>query len=411
MKILLAWELGGGLGHVSKLLQVARCLRQRKHEVLFAVKNLSTARQLLDEEDFKYLQSPLSLSQKKRHREPASFADILGGAGFSEPDTLGGLVRGWQNLFHIYQPDVLLSQYAPSAQLAGRLDGLPCLRLNTGFECPPEAAPFPCFRPWLRLTKNQLLQREQAILENINKVSVGQGAASHSSLYGALESDLTLLATLPELDHYQERQGGRYSGPLFVVDEGVEIRWSERDSPRVFVYLRPSPGTQTALSALERSGANVIAFIPGIDAKLADDFTGKGFRISTSKVKLSSLLPDMDLAVTHANHGTMAAALLAGVPMLSIPTTIEQLMLSHNLERLGIGLTVRRNKIAEEIAPALERLLTDQTIHKNTKKLSRKYAGYDQNRVAERIANSIERLPEWAKRRQMTRHKNEYLTR
>jgi hypothetical protein len=82
-RILLAWELGGSFGHISIQLPVARCLRQRGHEVLFAVKDVGTARQMLDDEDFGYVQSPLSHGQLKHLREPASFADILAGAGWS----------------------------------------------------------------------------------------------------------------------------------------------------------------------------------------------------------------------------------------------------------------------------------------------------------------------------------------
>jgi len=148
---------------------VARCLRQRGHEVLFAVKNVGTARQMLDDEEFRYVQSPLSLGQKRELRDPASFADILAEAGFAEEETLGGLVRAWQNLFHIFRPDMLLAQYAPSAQLAARLAGLPCLRLNIGFECPPEVTPLPCFRPWLRLTRTSCWQEKSRFLQILTK--------------------------------------------------------------------------------------------------------------------------------------------------------------------------------------------------------------------------------------------------
>jgi UDP:flavonoid glycosyltransferase YjiC (YdhE family) len=392
-RILLAWELGGALGHISKLLIVARCLRQRGHDVLFAVKDVGTARLLLDDEDFGYVQSPLSLRQERVLREPAGFADILAGAGFAEPDVLQGLVRAWHNLFHIYRPDVVLSQYAPSAQLAARLAGLPCPRLNIGFECPPDVAPFPCFRPWLRLTKDQLLKKEESVLNSINSVCVRHGAPSFPVLQAALKSDITLLATLPELDHYGVRRGGRYTGPLFITDDGEETQWPEGGAFRIFVYLRGGPEAPSVLEALETSGASVVAFIPGIDGKLPDRFSNGQLRIYTSKVKLTPLLPEMDLAVTHANHGTVSAALLAGVPLLSIPTTIEQWMLSVNIERLGAGIGIKRVKVGEEFSSTLERLLTNDSYKENAKKLAMKYAGYDQGRVVERIANTIERLP------------------
>ncbi len=58
---MLTWELGGGFGHLSILLLVARRLRIRGHEVLFAGKDLAAAYNLLDDEGFRYVQcSPRS---------------------------------------------------------------------------------------------------------------------------------------------------------------------------------------------------------------------------------------------------------------------------------------------------------------------------------------------------------------
>ena len=398
-RILLAWELGGNYGHISKLLCVARCLRQNGHQVLFVVKNTVTAGQLLDDEKFLYVQTPRSPLRKNRFHKPVSFADILAEAGFGSEEALNGLVRSWQEIFKNMQPDVVVAQYAPVTQFAARLFNIPCISLNIGFECPPDVAPFPCFRPHFRRTRDQLLDREAEILKHINKISSCEGHFSYNHLQDVLKSDINLLATLPELDHYQQRRNGCYTGPISMLEYGVTMRWRTQNSHRIFVYLRPFPGIEAMLNVLAGSGADVIAHIPGIDDKVSAVYTNTSVRISTSMVRLSGLLADMDVAITHAGHGTVCATLLAGVPMLVIPTTIEQSMISSNIDYLGVGIKMKRESLAKVFTVALRKLLADHSYRERAKSVAKKYAEYDQVSVVARIVKTIERLPAWAANR------------
>lgn len=393
-RILLAWELGGNYGHISMLLPIAHRLRQLNHTILFTIKDCP-ARQFLDAEGFDYVLSPRLSVPTNRPCQPASFADILAGAGFGDVEDLSGLITAWHDLFDHFQPTVLVAQYAPIAQFAARLLDLPCLQINTGFESPPQRTPFPCFRPYLKLTREHLLAKELVILENVNVIRARRGATPYSSLHDVLKSDLDLLATLPELDHYPGRRTGRFIGPVSVVDDGVDVQWPEADGLRIFVYLRPMPGLESILETLNRMRARVIAVIPGIDDRLSAKFIGKGLHLTESRVKMSSIMPNMDLAITHAGHGTVAAALLAGVPMLAIPTTIEQWLLTRNIERLGIGVGIKRARITEEFPVALQRLHNEPSFREKAKKLAEKYAGYDQHQMVSRVVKTIEGLPEW----------------
>ncbi len=393
MQILLAWELGGNYGHLAKLLCIARPLRQKGHDVLFVVKNIASAGQLLDDEKFPYMPAPRSEVHRNRCHRPVSFADILGKAGFGNSEVLEGLVFSWQEIFKSTQADVVVAQYAPVAQFSARLSGLPCLSLNTGFECPPDLPPFPCFRPRLRLTREQLLAREAELLKNINQISSHKGKFFCRSLQEILRSDISLLVTFPELDHYWRRPDGYYIGPISLLDYGTTLHWRVKSSVRIFLYLRPFRGIEHILEILAKSGADVIAHLPGIDPKLAALYDNTSLRIVGSMVKLSSVLPDMDVAITHGGHGTAAATLVSGVPMLIIPTTIEQWMMSRVIEQLGTGLSVSKKALTETFSAALQRLLTDHSFRQMSQKVAEKYTGYDQEQVVKRIVNTIERLP------------------
>lgn len=394
-RILLAWELGDNYGHISALLCIARRLRQRGHQVLFAVKNVVTAGQLLDAGKFPYVQAPCSGIRQNRSFKPVSFADIQARAGFGNAEVLGNLVRSWQEIFRNVRPDVVVGQYAPVVQFASRLSGLPCLQLNTGFEYPPDEAPYPLFRPHCRLTREQLLTREEDILKNVNNVSLREGHVSFARLQEVLKADIDLLSTFPELDHYRQRRNGKYIGTITLLDHGIETYWREEKSSRIFVYLRTCPGIGTVLEDLAASGADVIAHIPGINERLSAKYAGTSLRLTASMVRLSGLMADMDVAITHGGHGITGATMLAGVPMLMVPTTVEQGMMSSNIEHQGIGIGMKRAGSADEFRTSLTKLLTDKSYRERAGSVAKKYTGHDQERVLARIVNTIERLPVW----------------
>jgi UDP:flavonoid glycosyltransferase YjiC (YdhE family) len=398
-RILLAWELGRNFGHLATLLPLARHLRQQGHTILFAIKETAAAGQLLAPELFNYLLSPCSSSRKNRLPPPDSFADILARAGFGSSEILSELVRGWRAHFNCFQPDVLVAQYAPVAQFAARLSGLPCLQLNTGFEYPPDARPYPCFRPQPWVTITQLLAREEVLLKNINTVSGHHDKPPLPNLQEALKGDIDLLVTLPELDHYPGRRNGRYIGPISHLNGQTLLRWSGGQCPRIFVYLRPFPGIELILETLAGSNADVIAYIPGIDDRLMAFYANGPVRISSTPVNVSQLLPEMDLTVSHAGHGVVTATLLAGVPMLMLPRNIEQWLLSTRVVSLGAGIGLPGEQAAGEFPGVLARMLTDRSYRVAAKGLAQTYAGYNHQQTIERIANTIDQLPTWPLRR------------
>ena len=393
MRILFAWELGGNYGHIAIILLIARQLRQQGHEILLTVKSLPQVEQLLKQDDFCYVTSPRPSSYQTRSHTPLSYADILIGAGFDSHEKIAELVTEWQGIFDNFQPDVVVVQYAPVAQVAARLTGLKCLTISTGFEFPPFEVPYPCFSPYHRVTAEQLLAKESEILNYINGIFSSR-ALSFSCLQEVFQSDLDLLLTLPEMDHYRRRYG-RFVGPLSMLEDGEIIGWHGYVSPRIFVYLRPFRGIEQLFAILKNRAAEVIACIPGASDRFLAQFASRTIHISTSKMRLSKLLPTMDLAITHAGHGITGALLLAGVPMLMIPTTIEQWLLSRNMTKLGIGIGITRARLAG-FSVVLARILDDPLYRERARGLAQKYATYDQSKVIQRLANTIERLPEWA---------------
>lgn len=57
-RILLVWQLGGNLGHITRLRTLGRSLRARGHEVTFAFEDMRGAAQLIAE-GFFVVQAPI----------------------------------------------------------------------------------------------------------------------------------------------------------------------------------------------------------------------------------------------------------------------------------------------------------------------------------------------------------------
>lgn len=388
--ILFTWELGGNLGHLWRHLPIARLLKQRGHKVLFAVKLLDESTAMVGEDGFPLVQAPVFSSPEAAARELLNYADILAANGFGDPEKLAGLMDEWHSIFREFRPDVVVAQYAPLSQLAARLARAPLMRIDCGFGCPPDEIPFPCFRPWLNAGRDDLIAREQQVLNNINQVSSDCDGPVFISLQELFKTSADLLLTVPELDHYTGRRNGRYVGPLFNLCDGVEIEWPEGPSTRIFVYLRPFEGLSTILQSLSSSGCNVIAALPGIDEGLRAAFSTRSLLISKVPVRMDRILTKTDIAITHGGHGLVSACLLAGAPMLLVPQMAEQLMTVYNVERLGLGKGVRCDEVLTKFEPALKRMLKDLSCLENARRLSGKYAGYDQAEVVRELCIAIE---------------------
>jgi UDP:flavonoid glycosyltransferase YjiC (YdhE family) len=392
MKILVAWELGDNYGHVLRQLPIAKELRRRGHDVLFAVKDVAIAQQTLHASGVAFIQAPVTRRKRQLDREIASFADILAFHGFAEQAALHSLGNSWQHLYRLYQPDVMVVDHAPAALFAARLLGIPVAEIGMGFEIPPPVSPYPCFRPWLNLPNSELEQCEEAILANVNALCEAQEHPSFRRLTELMQSDLQLLTTLPEFDHYPQRKNGRYVGPILTLDDGLVVDWPECHAKNIFVYLRPGGALPAILDTLRQTNANIICVVPGIDTGMKEKYESAALHIHTSYVKLEPLLKRCDLAI-GSGPGVGSACLLAGVPMLVLPNHIEQMLFAESLVRTGMGLALSLNAIPMHFAAVLDKLLSDPRFAQRAQAMARKYKSYDQDKSVERIANSIERLP------------------
>jgi len=200
------------------------------------------------------------------------------------------------------------------------------------------------------------------VLATINTVLATHGHAAAASLSDALQTDRTILLTLPELDHYPgaNRSHAVLASPLQHHAEGQTVHWQQARLPRIFMYLRQHPWLPEVLDLLAATNVEVIAMIPDIPESLLQRHAGsRRLRIYRQPLNLQALLPACELAITHGGHGTTADCLQHGVPMLLLPVHIEQLLITARVAAAGAGQGILPDAVENVFGQVLQTQLTD----------------------------------------------------
>lgn len=410
----LSWELGGGLGHAGRLKMLAQALLQRGHQVSMSLRDLVHTHSVLADLDVPKFQAPLW--QMKAVGLPptqGNLAEILFLCGYLDPVALGGLALGWRALLRQLQPDLLVADYAPTAILAARSMGLRSASIGNGFYSPPPGRPLPPLRDWEAIPPARLLASEQHMLRTANAVLAALAAPAGSEAGGSAEGgaepgpapapfrfgadlllgDLPLLCTWPELDHYERpaAQAAHWFGPNFLPQAGAAPHWPAGDGPRVFAYLKAAHAEHGALlQALVEQGCRVLCYLPEVAGGAAPPVSSPLLHYASAPVSLELALREAQLCVCHAGEGTLAQALLAGVPLLMLPMQAEQFLAARRVARTGAGYNAAL--LQQPDWPALvRRVLDGPAYRKAAQAFAARHQGFSQQRLNQELVALLER--------------------
>jgi UDP:flavonoid glycosyltransferase YjiC (YdhE family) len=105
---------------------------------------------------------------------------------------------------------------------------------------------------------------------------------------------------------------------------------------------------------------------------------------------LEQFLTRTELALCHGGHGIVMECILHRVPMLVFPHNIEQLEIGRQIERLGLGILVRRpchRLTGPELGEMVEAVRTDDRIRANLERYSALLSRHDGAREAASIVH------------------------
>ena len=391
-KLLYAWEFGANFGHVGAFLPLARALRQRGHDVRWAVSQTAPAARLLTQEGFTWLQAP-TCQETPRAGPPLSYNDILLRFGYLNAEDLLGLVVAWRELMRLTGAQAVLADHAPTAILAARTLGIPVVLFGSGFYVPPRQRPLPNMRPWLALPPGQLDALENQALASINAVLGHFGQAPLDAVAQLFEVAEDTLLGFPELDHYADRGPARYWGNLPDAGVGDAPVWPKVQGKRIFGYLRTDTRHhEAALAALHALGQPTVVFFPGAPPTLVERYAAPHLVFSSKPLALAQTAREADAAITYASMSTVTSFLLKGKPVLLLPGHLEQFLLARRVEEMGAGLLVNPEQPPVDLELKLRRVLGEADFTLNAQAFARKYGNFPQDTVTAHLVGRIENI-------------------
>jgi UDP:flavonoid glycosyltransferase YjiC (YdhE family) len=334
---LLAWEFGGGRGHIVKLTYAAQalatlgvrcvaalCRLTHQSEIAPFVESIEQAPSPAEDRAFRTAQgSPIV----------ASYGEWLGDLGYSDVKRLTPHLAAWRNLVSRHKPDILIGDQSPTALLAARTLGVPAVAIGVGYTTPPQTlAQFPALLPEFDVR----IYEESQMLECVNDAIASFGAAPLDAFPQVVGARAQLACTSPLLDPYASERSEFYGPPMM----SAPAEWP-RQGDEIFVYLssadRRDPIILTAILDL---GAPTRAFIPNIDADTRDLLERHNVIVETKPVPLPLIAARSRLAVHAGNHGIALFCVAASLPQIMIPTQLEQEFNARRIAGEGLGTNV-----------------------------------------------------------------------
>jgi UDP:flavonoid glycosyltransferase YjiC (YdhE family) len=96
-------------------------------------------------------------------------------------------------------------------------------------------------------------------------------------------------------------------------------------------------------------------------------------------MSVSRLLPDADVVICHGSHQMTAQALLAGKPLLMLPTQLEQFLIMQRVVRFGAGLGIDMMAPRADFAAAIAALTQNRGFAQKAREFAQRYAGHDRD--------------------------------
>lgn len=390
--VLVAWELGGGLGHLLPLAPILERLAGRGIAVWAALRDLSRVEVSWPGLPVRCLQAPHKTIRSPDRIDPLrSYAHILHNSGYSNAGELQSLVQAWRHLMDLIEPDLLLADHAPTALLAARGRSIRRAVFGTGFCCPPEITPLPDFRAWLPPAPEQLAHDEARVLAVINDVLATAELEPLGQISQLLsETDATILTTFTELDVYDRTASHEYYG-VWPTAGGATATWPQSEGQRVLAYLKPFKALPQLLHVLAHSACSTVVYMSPLNAQLAQQYSSQRLRFTGERIDLMAATEQCDLAILNGGHGATATMLLGGIPIFQIPLNLEQALNGKSVERMGAGLVAGADQ-PHEIAQKLSELMHTGRYAQAAQRFSARYAPFEPASSLDRAAQRLERL-------------------
>jgi len=208
---------------------------------------------------------------------------------------------------------------------------------------------------------------EQMLLPAVNQLRAARGRAQLGRLWDAWTPFPTLVTSVRELDPLAARVPDEFTFVGPVSEDSEPSGWTPpwpADDPRPLVVAGFSTGpawdqtsrVQRTLDALDDGRYRVLVTAGMVDPQ---QVRVPGSAAVVPFLPHAEVLPGASAVVTHAGHGTVAAAMRHGVPIVALPNlAADQPALAMHLAGRGAGIALD----GEQATPAEIRAAVDMVV-------------------------------------------------
>lgn len=293
-------------------------------------------------------------------------------AGLSGPDLMARIVAAapsWSEQVRSALPHaglVVADCAAFGVQTAARAAGVPVVSLM----------------PTVYVADLPMFHAAGPALDAVNALRRAAGLTAVASLRDQLlDADRLLVLTSRAFDDPGLRPPAnvRHVGPQLStgLDGGaraVAPTTNAGDERHPLVLISLSTGDQGQRATLQRV-VDAVAALPVRVLVTTGPVDPDSLRVGrnvtlTRYVPHEEVLSRCALVVTHAGHGTVMAAVSAGVPLVCVPMGLDQPAVAALVARHGLGLTVGPAMAVETVRAAVERVLHDPRYRARARRMS-----------------------------------------
>ncbi|KIC49768.1 hypothetical protein RA29_08960 [Tateyamaria sp. ANG-S1] len=325
--MLLCCETGEGRGHVTTLATVARALgtSYAYRAIIPELKNADVLTPVCNQVDRG------AVLYRLPGQPPAgafTWAVWLRNRGYADPKILKAQFDWWSEAIRAVRPVLVVADYAPTALLAARAQGIPTVAVGAAFGLPP--ATLTCFPEVLTPEQAALHDpvpdepgpQEKPILDCVNTTLGPLGLSSLAHLPEVYAADLSLPHGVSAWDPYADARDRPLALPFASLPPLKREAGGE-----IFIYFSTNELAEPAIrDALRRLPFKALLVAPGMSPDMAADLA-RNPRLSALSAPLSpdQIVHRSRMVLCAGQAGTLSLAVLSGIPVLALPMQHEQL--------------------------------------------------------------------------------------
>jgi len=349
------------LSHTFRPILVAKELRRRGHDVVFAGGSPKT--KFIQKDGFDVL--PMY--------EPDSeviWSNIRNGKIKFVPDTeLDSMIQSDIELYRAVKPDLVLTDFRFSAPISTHIVGIKHAAIVNASSSEYRAFPFiPLFEwvpHWLVKRDARLwqyldmlnLKIEMAVFDNVmgyfKRLSNKHGLAKMITATNCLTGkDITLLADIPEYFPTRNLPNNyHYIGPLVWKDGASAPKWwpvKKGAKPLIYITMGTTGLGDFFRRVIELCTTSDLLAIMTTGGQVKDIQTIENKVYVEDYIDGDLVMEACDLVVCHGGNGTINQALLHGKPIIGIPNTPDAAFNMRRVEALGVGEMISQKEFTDK---------------------------------------------------------------